>query len=238
MIFKQFIFLLSFSISGALLAQGKASDRKTTEHNHNEHDEHTNKNMQQNHKKDHEHGSEESHSKDQEKKLDHGDHEHASEDKHQHEEDKGSHDEHRHEDEEDGHEDHGDHDDHDEESFGENKAIQEVKNEGQEFRLSEAAINRLGVQTKPLNAQRKGQAYFVVIPKSYLVFSQNEVGLFVSRDRWFRFLHAEVVKTVGNNYEIKISEIPDGHELVTEGVPLLRVAQLEAMGKGGKGHVH
>ena len=241
MIAKQFIFLLIFSTSGILLAQGKASDRKATEHNPNEHEEHIHQSKQQNRIEAQEHGSEGSHSKDLGVEFDHGDHEHVSEykDKHQHEKDQDSHDQHEHTDEEVDHEGHGDHDDdHHEESFGKNKAIQEVKNEGQEFRLSETAIHRLGIQTKPLNAQKKGKAHLMVIPKHYLVFSQNDVGLFISRDRWFRFIHAEVIKKKGKNYEIKIPELPDGHQLVTEGVPLLRVAQLEAMGKGGKGHVH
>ncbi len=100
------------------------------------------------------------------------------------------------------------------------------------------AISRLGVASVAFRAPRSGSEAILSVPRKSLVFSRSDVGLFVRQGQWFQFLTVEVLRQRGKDVQVKLKGLEDGYELVTEGVALLRVAQLEAMGKGGKGHVH
>jgi hypothetical protein len=147
---------------------------------------------------------------------------------------------HEHDSKSDHHEDeHSDHDSHHhDDQPSENKAIQDVKDDGIEFRLSEQAILRIGIKTEDLATRLREVGSTFTVPKSYLVFSQKMVGLYFSHDRWFRLIEVEVMEKSKSTYKVRLKSSPSHYDLVTDGIPLLRVAQLEAMGKGGQGHVH
>jgi uncharacterized membrane protein YukC len=162
-----------------------------------------------------------------------GVHRHGEEEKQNHAHEKENHAEIKHEEGE-----HEDHHDHHKEKFGPNKAIQEVKDGGLMFRLSEPSLERLRIETTSLTGKRQGSFRVIKVSRSSLVFSRNEVGLYLMHDRWVQFVAAEITGNEGEKYVVKIKEPSAGYHLVTDGVALLRVAQLEAMGKGGRGHVH
>lgn len=134
------------------------------------------------------------------------------------------------------------HDEHDEHkhdgSFGKNKAIQAVDEHGYRFKLSQAAISRLGIASKVVEARQNGSYFLLTVSEKSLVFSRNDIGLYGRQGQWFQFLAVELISSQDKHYQIRLKGLEPGYELVTEGVALLRVAQLEAMGKGGKGHVH
>ncbi|USN47046.1 MAG: hypothetical protein H6626_12770 [Pseudobdellovibrionaceae bacterium] len=196
------------------------------------------------------------------------DHDHKSErhesghDKdHDHEKKKNGknekHDEHEHEEEEDGehghekghdsHEGHNDHDEHEsenshahghghgEEAFGEGKAITAVFNEGEKFKLSSESEKLLGIETSPLDLAGGGK---FKISNESLVRYQNHLGVFIKKDDWFVLIKLEKAQPKENYFIIESTELSKGVQIVNSGVPLLRVAHLQASGQGGKGHAH
>ncbi|SMF39716.1 hypothetical protein [Pseudobacteriovorax antillogorgiicola] len=184
------------------------------------------------------------HSHDDHQSTDDHDHDHKNEsDKHKHKDGKHS-DEHDHKLEDVKHSDdhgHGDHghkdDEHDHHgsSFGQGKAIEDVDDEGRKFKLSSQAIARLGIQEA---APKKVSKQQFEIPVAALLHSKEDYGVFLRSETWFTLISVELIKTSGGTVLIKASNITPQDRVVVAGVPLLRVAQLEAMGKGGQGHVH
>lgn len=161
------------------------------------------------------------------------DHQHGDEDNHSDHSDG--------EKEHEGHAGHGDHDDsghgeHGEESFGEGKAITEVKNEGESFKLALEAQPLLGLGFGVIE-KSAGRGVFMVPTKS-LIFFNDEKGIFVKVGEWFKLIDVELVKKGSNWSQVKSNDLSVGQKIVVEGTGLLRVAHLQASGQGGKGHAH
>ncbi len=180
----------------------------------------------------HKHDANEKHEHGKEEKHDHGaekEHEHGAEEKHEHGKEAHGHEEKGHAHEEGGH-DHGG-----SSKFGPGKAIEEVKEEGKLFRLSQKAVTIMALKTEPLRST-VGEA--VNVPASALVFFQEEVGVYVQRDGWFQLVELELLRSDGKSASVKTKKFKPTDLIVTAGVALLRIAHLEASGQGGQGHVH
>lgn len=191
---------------------------------------------------DEEHHDEEYH--DEEDSHDHSGHkhkqEHQDDDDHEHYHDEeDNHSDHSDgEREHEGHAGHGDHDhgEHGEESFGKGKAITEVKNEGESFKLALEAQSLLGLGFGVIE-KSVGRGVFIVPTKS-LIFFNDEKGIFVKVGDWFKLVDVEMVKKGSNWSQVKSNDLSVGQKIVVAGTGLLRVAHLQASGRGGKGHAH
>ena len=180
-------------------------------------EEHSHKKETESHKEDHEHekshGDEEDHEHDHKREQENG--KHGGHDEGDFE---GSH----------GHE-------HGEESFGKGKAITAVYNEGEKFKLSSESEKLLGIKATPLKQSDNGK---FKISNDSLVRYQNHLGVFIKEDGWFVLINLDNVKQTETYVLIESSRLKDGMQVVSSGVPLLRVAHLQASGQGGKGHAH
>lgn len=142
------------------------------------------------------------------------------------------HDEHK---DPDDHESHGDHHDHGSQKFGKGKAIEEVKKEGRIFKLADTAIKTLQIET--INLGGPVQEFFEV-PSACVVEFQKETGIYRINGSWFELVEVVVGKRSDKTIQIKSDKLVTGDEIVNGGVALVHVAQLEASGQGGEGHVH
>ena len=216
----------------AILTIGTFSCYSIAEDGH-DHD-HKAENQKSGHEKDHDHEKEKG-GKDE----NHDEHEHEEEKDEEHGHDHGGEKNH------DSHEGHSDHDEHGsedshghghgEESFGKGKAITAVFNEGEKFKLSIESEKLLGIKTFPL--KKVGSGKFKISNES-LVRYQSHLGVFIRKDGWFELIKLEKAQPKENYFVIESTELSKGAEIVSSGVPLLRVAHLQASGQGGKGHAH
>lgn len=152
----------------------------------------------------------------------HGQNELEDEEKHQEKKDKG-----HQESEEHGHES---------SKFGEGKAITEVKGEGKAFKLSDRAERVMEIKAHTFRGNESKGVF--TIPLAALVEFQDEQGIFVRRDGWYTLVEVKVIKNEKDLVTIQSHDLSLADEIITGGVPLLRVAHLEASGKGGEGHGH
>jgi len=166
-------------------------------------------------------------------KTEHKDEEHNHREEEKHDEHDGhNEDEHNHE----AHETEGSHEHgHEEEAFGKGKAITEVYNEGKKFKLSKASEKLLGIKTSPL--EQLNSSTFI-IPNEALVRFQSHLGVFIKNDDWFELIELKKATLAKGYVSIESLLLHKGVQIVTSGVPLLRVAHLQASGQGGKGHAH
>lgn len=103
------------------------------------------------------------------------------------------------------------------------------------IQLSDKALSRLGIVTQKIAALPLG------IPRSSLVFFQEDVGVYRLRSGWFKLVtlatlasgHAELGFIPANSADFKV-----GDEIVVSGAALLRVAELDALGGDEEGHGH
>lgn len=157
---------------------------------------------------------------------------------HGHEEGKAPHSDHKDAAEGDthGHKEEG-HDDHEESSpkFSKGKAIEEVKEGGKHFKLSEKALTALDIIFGDIS--RTGPALFTV-PNTAIVYFQDETGVYVQRGGWFEMIEVSVKETKGSSSILTTDKLNTEDRVVINGVPFLRIAHLEAQGQGGQGHVH
>lgn len=166
---------------------------------------------------------------------DHADHEHSSEQKSDHDASQSSDEEHENHNEEE-HKSHGD-EDHGEEKL-KSKTILGVEHGGRRFKLSKKAISTLKLKYRScvqLNSNK------VQIPNESLVSFGNEYGVYLHSSDWFELIEVQIESRVKENVIVSadyFSEKNKPCEIVVSGVPLLRVAQLEASGEGGEGHAH
>ena len=220
---KEFVFAKSGSIEERNIGH---DDEHGSKEKHDDHDEHGSKEKHDDHD---EHGSKEKHD-------DHD--EHGSKEKRDDHDEHGSKEKHDDHDEHGSKEKHDDHDEHESEKFGDHKAIQRVENDGMRFMLSAEAIKQLDIKSQTVKPIKRGKKIILSVPSTSLVFSREDVGIFLVEGSWFHYTAVDIFKKEGMNTLVTISKLLPRIEVVTKGVPLLRVAHLEAMGKGGKGHVH
>ena len=118
------------------------------------------------------------------------------------------------------------------------KAILEIEDDGSKFKLSSLAIKSIKLKYKKCE---KLEGSKIKIPQVALVSFGNEFGVFVHRSDWFELVEVKVVSQSENSRIVSapyFSNIKAHCEIVVSGVPLLRIAQLEASGEGGEGHAH
>lgn len=156
-------------------------------------------------------------------------HDHVKENNHENTKDKEEHGEH-----EDEHSD--EHDEIDGEKFGPDKAILEVKNQGQLFKLSITAEQVMEIKSLAVVATEK-DGYFKV-PQSSIVEYQDKVGVYRQQKQWYELLNVTITQANNNEVLIFSEALKTSDQVVVSGLGLLRVAHLEASGQGGKGHAH
>lgn len=169
---------------------------------------------------------------------------HESEENHQESEVENGHGDH-HEDEDHANDEHGaheegeehgeHHDEHEEEpsgGVGPDKAVTAASKE-MGIQLSEKAIDALEIKTAPVKSGKD-----IELPDSALVLYQAESGIYVFRKGWFKLIPVHVLSKKPQTVRVDSSQIQTGDQVVVSGVPLLRVAELEAWGGSGDGHGH
>ena len=137
-----------------------------------------------------------------------------------------------------GEHEHGGHDDehgHEASKFGKDKAIEEVKNGGRQFKLGKSAIKTLKLKTIKLDSPVAGA---FEVPSSSIVDFQKEIAVYRKTGSWFELVEVSVIRRAKYSTQIKSKKLSKGDEIVNTGVSLLHVAHLEASGQGGQGHVH
>lgn len=117
-------------------------------------------------------------------------------------------------------------------SVGPGKAITQAdKKEG--IQLSKNAIQSLGIKLQVIQSEKTHR-----FPKQALVHFQDEVGIYRLRGDWFKLVEIQILSQTGSEVTVKTDEIQPKDQIVIGGVPLLRVAELEAWGGSGDGHGH
>ncbi|MBK8871775.1 MAG: efflux RND transporter periplasmic adaptor subunit [Elusimicrobia bacterium] len=162
--------------------------------------------------------------------------------------------------EEDGHkDDHGDHADHNEDDKGHEESEghggngEEGHEEGEEeasssvgpgnavtatdqengLQLSPEAVATLDIKTHPAPMES-------LFPKKAIVTSKDETGVYRLRDGWYKLVQG---KTEPQGDRVRFTphrkqDLRPGDQVVVEGAPLLRVAELDAFSTGEAGHGH
>lgn len=181
------------------------------------------------HKDDHAHSDDDEHSEGNEK------HVHSEEGAH---DDHGEEDSHAHA-ENDGHGKHegeGDHDDHGGGSgIGPGKAITEVKDDGNKFKLSPESAKYLGIIAEPIRFSGKG---LIAVSKKSLVRFQNTKGIYVKVGDWYEIKKVQIIEDNEKEVIIRAGNLNSNSMIATSGLGFLRAAHLHASGQGGKGHAH
>ncbi len=101
------------------------------------------------------------------------------------------------------------------------------------LKLSEKAIQTLSLHTSAIQSQNTHR-----LPSKAIVYFQDEAGIYREKDGWYKLIEVEIVSRAGVETTIKSSDLKPGDHLVIDGVPLLRVAELNAFGGAGEGHGH
>ena len=250
-----FFFILAVSLAslaneerisnkGNNLANTKKMTNSHKGHDHDDHNDHDH--QKKSHKGyDHDDHNDDDHKKESHKGHDHDDH---NDDDHKKESHKGhNHDDHNdddhkkeshkgHEhDEQAGHSEEGkeghEHEHGNSKSIGPGKAI-EVVDETKGFVLSQEAIKTLSLKSIQVNSKN------MVIPKEALVVSLNKKGIYRQRGKYYKFLDVEIRSEGQDTYTVFSSDINSKDLIVTEGVGLLRVADIYSTDTSEYGHSH
>lgn len=136
-----------------------------------------------------------------------------------------------HHDEHDEHEDHEDHEHGGGKAIGDGKAI-ELVDEIKGFKLSKDAVKTLEIKLESINSGE------FEIEKTVLVTSKGLKGIYRYRDGYFKFHSVESIKEIKGKYLIKLKDYKFGDQIVTNGIGLLRVADVYSTDKSEYGHSH
>jgi hypothetical protein len=101
------------------------------------------------------------------------------------------------------------------------------------LQLSPEALKTLGIKTQLLPAASG-------LPKSAIVAFKDETGVYRLREGWYKLIEGHV-QPQGNRVRFTPHDNHDfrpGDHVVVEGVPLLRVTELDAFSSGDAGHAH
>lgn len=117
-------------------------------------------------------------------------------------------------------------------SVGPGKAIPQADKK-QGFQLSLSAVQTLGIKFQTIQSQGIHR-----LPTQALVRFQDESGVYRFKEGWFKLIEIHPLSQSASEITVKTDEIQSGDQVVITGVPLLRVAELEAWGGSGDGHGH
>lgn len=93
------------------------------------------------------------------------------------------------------------------------------------FKLSEPAVQRLGITYETLNDSKTFK-----VPSSAIVYHESEAGIYIVKEGWFKLVDVEIEKLSGKDIFISSTSLNNGLKVVVSGVPLLRIAELDAFG--------
>lgn len=93
------------------------------------------------------------------------------------------------------------------------------------FKLSEPAVKRLGITYETLN-----EAKIFKVPSGAIVYHESEAGIYIVKEGWFKLVDVEIEKFSGKDIFISSTSLNNGLKVVVSGVPLLRIAELDAFG--------
>jgi hypothetical protein len=117
-------------------------------------------------------------------------------------------------------------------SVGPGNAVPEANSETG-FKLSEKALRTLGLQLETIQPQNT-----YTLSRSAIVYFKDEAGVYRLRDGWFKLVQGDT-EAQGSQVRFTPKEsFQNGDQIVVKGVPLLRVADLDAFGGSGEGHAH
>lgn len=116
-------------------------------------------------------------------------------------------------------------------SIGERKAIKSV-DETLGFKLSSEAMKTLEIQLIKIEKKE------FTIDKAILVTSKSLKGIYRFRDDYFKFLPVILLKETNGKYLVSVEDIIPGDQIVTNGVGLLRVADIYSTDESEYGHGH
>lgn len=112
------------------------------------------------------------------------------------------------------------------------KAVLEISKE-KGFRLSESALKTIHVATRAIDS---GPVHSV--EKRAIVYSRDHVGVYRLREGWFKLIEVEILSheagtssssAVSNSIlKVRSKELEAGDQIAFQGVPLLRVAEMDA----------
>lgn len=101
------------------------------------------------------------------------------------------------------------------------------------FQLSDEAVKTLGIKTQDAPGE-------FILPKSAIVTFKDETGVYRLRDGWYKLIEG-VARPQGLLVRFiphRKGDLRPGDQIVVEGAPLLRVAELDAFSTGEAGHGH
>ena len=114
------------------------------------------------------------------------------------------------------------------EQFGKGKAIEEIRNKGEEFKLSKESFQTLGIVLADVSISHKKNQ--VTIAKSSLVKYMDVNGVYIYRSGWYMLLKLKILRETKKNYEVSIPGIKASDKIVIKNVGLIRVAHVHASG--------
>ena len=130
-----------------------------------------------------------------------------------------------------------DHAHHEDESakHEESNSNEDHQEEEEEFELSAKAIKLMKIEAVPIKALKSNE---YGIPNSALVRYGEKYGIYKFDGEHFKLINLTNIKKEQTVFISKSELLKTGDLIVVKGVPLLRVAHLQASGQGGEGHGH
>lgn len=101
------------------------------------------------------------------------------------------------------------------------------------LQFSDEAVKTLGIKTQDAPEE-------FTLPKSAIVTFKDETGVYRLRDGWYKLIEGEarprglLVRFISHRKK----DLRPSDQIVVEGAPLLRVAELDAFSTGEAGHGH
>lgn len=108
-------------------------------------------------------------------------------------------------------------------AIGPDKAVRDTRSERQEFKLSEATVNIFGIQLIQLKSDNSGT---FIVPNNALVSYQENFGIYVEKDGWFRLI--KVKKMIMLNEQTRISSplLKPNMKVVSRGTEFVRITHV------------
>lgn len=133
-------------------------------------------------------------------------------------------------------EEHSEEEEHETSRFGPGKAILEVKNEGQYFKLSPVAEKAIGLKSQlPIATDEE---HHFKVPQSSIVEYQEYIGIYRKKAGWYELVDVKIIKTTDSESLIYSKNLKSDDQIIFTRVGLLRIAHLEASGQGGEADEH
>ncbi len=163
---------------------------------------------------------------------DHHDHDSKKEEAHQdnHDEKNEKHEDHEKHDEHADDKSESDHGDEEESTggVGPGNAVT-AADEHDGIKLSDKAIQTIGLKSETWNG--------LSISEQSLVYHQDKTSVYRLKDGWYKLVPVTIVSKTGGLVQITATDLSTGDAVVSSGVALLRVADLDAF-SGEVGHSH